>query len=286
MPKIAPQNPSPKKPFYLGCHLSAAKGYLAMGQEALRLGADTFQFFTRNPRGGAAKKADPKDLAALVKLMGENGFGPIVAHAPYTMNPASIDPRIRDFAKKCLVEDLMRLKELPGAFYNLHPGSHVGLGAERGMDLAAELLDEALSLWVGATILLETMAGKGTELGRNFGELASIIGRLKNSSQVGVCLDTCHVHDAGYDVIGDLDGVLSELDREVGLKRLKAVHLNDSLNAMGAKKDRHAKIGEGALGTESIKRVMAHPSLAGLPFILETPNEPEGYAKEIRLLRR
>ncbi|MDR2456413.1 MAG: deoxyribonuclease IV [Deltaproteobacteria bacterium] len=282
MPKSDPKAP---KPFYLGCHLSAAKGFLAMGKEALRLGADTFQFFTRNPRGGAAKKLDSKDLAALVALMEESGFGPVVAHAPYTMNPASGEPAIRDFARKCLLEDLERLEGLPGALYNIHPGSHVGQGLEKGIELISELLREALERGFKTIILLETMAGKGSEVGRDFGELAAIIGRLDKSAKVGVCLDTCHVHDAGYDISEALDEVLDKLDSSVGLSRLKAVHVNDSLNALGASKDRHAKIGQGTIGTEAIKRILRHPKLAGLPFILETPNQPEGYAEEIKLLR-
>ena len=286
MPKKAPPTPPDKKPpLFLGCHLSTAKGFLAMGREAERLGANTFQFFTRNPRGGAVKTLDTADLAALVAFLDERGFGPVVAHAPYTMNPASSDPKIRSFARQCLAEDLERLQGLPGALYNLHPGSHVGQGAELGIELAAELLSEVAASGQKTWILLETMAGKGSELGRDFGELANIIGRIKHSDRVGVCLDTCHVSDAGYDIKGDLDGVLAELDREIGLNRLKAVHINDSLNPLGAKKDRHAKIDQGTLGLAAIKRVMAHPALGGLPFILETPNEPEGYAEEIKLLR-
>ena len=256
-----------------------------MARKAISLGADTFQFFTRNPRGGAAKAIDPADAAALMDIVRERPMGPIVAHAPYTMNPASSDPKVRGFALECLAGDLSRLELLPGTLYNLHPGSHVGQGAETGIKLAAELLGEAMGAG-GATILLETMAGKGSELGRNFGELAEIIGRARLPERLGVCLDTCHVFDAGYDIKGDLDGVLALFDKEIGLSRLKAVHVNDSKNDMGSGKDRHEKIGQGRLGLEAIRRVVGHPALAGLPFILETPqDEVEGYADEIKLLR-
>jgi deoxyribonuclease-4 len=266
--------------------LSTVQGFLAMGQKALSLGADTFQFFTRNPRGGAAKALDTADAAALMELCRQNGFGPLVAHAPYTMNPAGKDPKVRDFALMCLAEDLKRLESLPGTLYNLHPGAHVGQGEEKGMALAAEILNEAMAESQGPTVLLETMAGKGTELGRSFGQLSEIIGRSKYPERLGVCLDTCHVYDAGYDVKGDLDGVLDKLDREVGLQRLKAVHVNDSKNPFASAKDRHALIGEGTLGLAAIKRLVYHPALASLPFILETPQDAvEGYAEEIAMLR-
>jgi deoxyribonuclease-4 len=270
---------------FLGCHLSSTKGFLAMGRQAQKLGADTFQFFTRNPRGGAAKALDHRDLAALAAFMDENGFGPVVAHAPYTLNPCAKEEKTANFARLALTEDLARLRGLPGALYNLHPGSHVGQGAETGLELTANILNEALSPDETATVLLETMAGKGTEIGRTFGELASIIGKIRHESKMGVCLDTCHVFDGGYDIKNGLDEILAKFDQELGLTRLKAVHVNDSLNAIGSHKDRHAKIGQGHIGLEAIARVVWHPRLAGLPFILETPNEPEGFAQEISLLR-
>ncbi|MDR1309311.1 MAG: deoxyribonuclease IV [Deltaproteobacteria bacterium] len=271
---------------FLGCHLSSTKGFLAMGHQAQELGADTFQFFTRNPRGGSAKALDPGDLAALVAFMAEKGFGPVVAHAPYTLNPCAKEKKTLDFARLVLSEDLERLQGLPGALYNLHPGSHVGQGAQAGLELTADIMNEVLSPDETATVLLETMAGKGTEIGRSFGELARIIGKIRLDSKMGVCLDTCHVFDGGYDIKNDLDGVLAKFDQELGLSRLKAVHVNDSLNALDSHKDRHAKIGQGQIGLEALARVVLHPRLAGLPFILETPNEPEGYAQEIALLRR
>jgi deoxyribonuclease-4 len=270
---------------HLGCHLSTTKGFLAMGREALRLGADTFQFFTRNPRGGAVKAIDPQDLQALVELMDSRRFGPLVAHAPYTLNPCAEAAKTLDFARLAMTEDLQRLEGLPRVYYNFHPGSHTGQGLATGLAKTAALLDEVLRPGQSTMVLLETMAGKGTELGRAFGELADILGRVKLDGLVGVCLDTCHVFDGGYDVRNDLDGVLAQFDRQVGLGRLKAVHVNDSLNVLGSRKDRHAKIGHGRIGLEALRRVVRHPLLEGRPFILETPNDLEGYAAEIKLLR-
>jgi deoxyribonuclease-4 len=256
-----------------------------MGRKALELGADTFQFFTRNPRGGSAKALDAGDLAALVALMAESGFGPAVAHAPYTLNPSSVDKKVRDFARLALSEDLARLEGFPGCLYNLHPGSHVGQGAELGMAKSAELLNEVLGPDLNTVVLLETMAGKGTEIGRTFGELAGVIGQVKLGHKVGVCLDSCHLHDGGYDIIDGLDGVLEAFDRELGLDKLKAVHVNDSLNPPGSHKDRHAKIGAGTIGLGAIARLVWHPRLQDLPFILETPNDLDGYKLEIETLR-
>jgi deoxyribonuclease-4 len=271
---------------FLGCHLSTANGFLAMGQQALELGADTFQYFSRNPRGGAVKALDLKDLEALLIFIKENGFGPIIAHAPYTLNPCAADPKTRQFAFLAFREDLERLRAFPGAYYNFHPGSHVGQGSSKGLSLTAELLNEILTSQTPTPVLIETMAGKGTEIGRTFGEVAEIIAKVKLESKVGVCLDTCHISDGGYEVKNDWPGVLKQFDREIGLKRLKAVHFNDSLNPLGAHKDRHAKIGQGSLGLDCLRRVIEDPALAKLPFILETPNELSGYAEEIKLLRR
>ena len=269
----------------IGCHLSTSKGFLAMGQTALSIGANTFAFFTRNPRGGAAKAIDPVDAAALRDIMAVSGFGKLVAHAPYTLNPCSDKECAREFARACMADDLMRMEAVPGNYYNFHPGSHVKQGAEKGIELISALLNEVLRPEQTTTVLLETMAGKGTEVGRTFEELAAIIERVELSDHLGVCLDTCHVHDGGYDIGGDLDGVLSEFDRVVGIDRLRAVHLNDSKNPCGAHKDRHEKIGEGFIGTEAFARIVSHPQLRDLPFILETPNELDGYAAEISLLR-
>ena len=271
--------------FYIGCHLSPSAGLRSMGETALSIGANTFQFFTRNPRGSKAKPIDPADAAALLALCRENGFGPLVAHAPYTINACSRDERTREFARMTLADDLLRMEHLPGNLYNFHPGSHTGQGTETGIALIAETLNAILTPEIRTTVLLETMAGKGTEVGGTFEELREIIDRVQLSDKLGVCLDTCHVSDAGYDIIHDLDGVLTEFDRVIGLDRLKAVHVNDSLNPCGAKKDRHARIGEGDLGAEALGRVVRHPALAGLPFVLETPNELEGYAREIALLK-
>lgn len=270
----------------IGCHLSTSKGYLAMGKTALAIGANTFAFFTRNPRGGAAKAIDPADAAALRELLTANNFGTLVAHAPYTLNPCSDKPHAREFARECMADDLVRMEAIPGSYYNFHPGSHVKQGAEAGIDLIAGLLNEALRPQQTTTVLLETMAGKGTEVGRTFEELAAIIERVELSDHMGVCLDTCHVHDGGYDIVNNLDGVLDEFDRVIGIERLRAVHLNDSKNPCGAHKDRHERIAEGYIGLEAFERIVTHPQLCDLPFILETPNELPGYAAEIELLRK
>ena len=270
----------------IGCHLSIAKGYRAIAEEAVSLGANTFQFFTRNPRGGKAKAIDPADVASFRAYAAEQGIERILAHAPYTLNPASATEKTRDFARMALAEDLARMENTPGQLYNMHPGSPVGQGVDVGIDLIAAALDEALRSEQTTTLLLETMAGKGSEIGGRFEELAAIIERVGLRDKVGVCLDTCHVWDAGYDIAGDLDGVLREFDEVVGLDRLKAVHLNDSLNPRGARKDRHARIGEGFIGFEALSAVTRHPLLRDLPFYLETPQEePSGYADEIARLR-
>lgn len=270
----------------IGCHLSIAKGYRAIAEEAVSLGANTFQFFTRNPRGGKAKAIDPADVASFRAYAAEQGIERILAHAPYTLNPASATEKTRDFARMALAEDLARMESTPGQLYNMHPGSHVGQGADIGIDLIAAALDEALRSEQTTTLLLETMAGKGSEIGGRFEELAAIIERVGLRDKVGVCLDTCHVWDAGYDIAGDLDGVLRVFDEVVGLDRLRAVHLNDSLNPRGARKDRHARIGEGFIGFEALSAVTRHPLLRDLPFYLETPQEElSGYADEIARLR-
>ncbi len=271
---------------HIGCHLSVSQGFEAMGKNALGIGADTFAFFTRNPRGGAAKEMNPADVQALLALCAEHSFAPLVAHAPYTMNVCSADEGIQDFAVRTLCDDLMRMEALPGNYYNFHPGSHTGQGAETGIALIASALTRALPLAEHTTVLLETMAGKGSEIGRNFEELRAVIDAVGDwNSRLGVCLDTCHVHDGGFDIAGNLDAVLDEFDRVIGLARLRAVHLNDSLNVRGSRKDRHAKIGEGEIGLEALCAVINHPALRGLPFILETPNELSGYKSEIALLR-
>lgn len=269
----------------VGCHLSTSKGFTAMGRTALSLGANTFAFFTRNPRGGSAKAIDAADAAALRELMAEHDFGTLVAHAPYTLNPCSAKPEAREFARMCMTDDLVRMEAVPHSYYNFHPGSHVKQGSECGIGLIAGLLNEVLAPEQTTTVLLETMAGKGTEVGCTFEELAAIIERVELADHVGVCLDTCHVWDGGYDIVGDLDGVLEEFDRVVGLSRLRAVHINDSKNPCGAHKDRHEKIGQGFIGVEAFERIVNHPALRELPFILETPNELPGYAEEIALLR-
>ena len=271
--------------FYIGCHLSPSAGLLAMGQTALSIGATTMQFFTRNPRGSKAKPIDPDDAAALMDLCRANGFGPLVAHAPYTINPCSKDEHTREFAQMTLADDLRRMEHLPGNLYNFHPGSHTGQGLETGIGLIADTLNAILTPEIRTTVLLETMAGKGSEVGSRFEELREIIDRVELSDKLGVCLDTCHVSDAGYDIADDPDGVLTEFDRVIGLDRLRAVHVNDSLNPRSSHKDRHARIGEGCLGAEALGRVVRHPALQGLPFVLETPNELPGYAREIALLK-
>ena len=274
-----------KAMFYIGCHLSASDGFLAMGRTALSIGANTFQFFTRNPRGSKAKAIDPADVAAFLALAAENEFGTLVAHAPYTINPCSKDEHTREFARMTLADDLKRMEHLPGNVYNFHPGSHTGQGMETGIAQIAETLNAILTPDIRTTVLLETMSGKGSEVGSRFEELREIIDRVELSDKLGVCLDTCHVSDAGYDIADDLDGVLTEFDRVIGLDRLRAVHVNDSLNPRGSHKDRHARIGEGCLGAEALGRVVRHPALQGLPFVLETPNELPGYAREIALLK-
>lgn len=270
----------------IGCHLSISKGYLAIAQEAVSLGANTFQFFTRNPRGGKAKAIDPADIEAFHGFAAAHGIDRILAHAPYTLNPASATEKTRDFAHLALVEDLTRMENTPGQLYNMHPGSHVGQGVDVGIELIADALNEALRPEQTTTLLLETMAGKGSEVGGRFEELAAIIERVELRDKMGVCLDTCHVWDAGYDIAGDLGGVLREFDQIIGLDRLHAIHLNDSLNPRGARKDRHARIGEGFIGLDALSAVTRHPLLRSLPFYLETPQEdPSGYADEIARLR-
>ena len=270
---------------YLGCHLSSSKGYAAMGRTALSIGANTFQFFTRNPRGGAAKRIDPADAEALVRMQRDGLLGPLVAHAPYTLNPCSKDERTREFAREVLTDDLQRMELTPGNFYNFHPGSHVGQGIEAGIEQIAVCLDAVVQPEQHTTVLLETMSGKGSEVGGRFEELRAILDACRCGERLGVCLDTCHVSDAGYDIAADLDGVLAEFDRVIGLDRLKALHLNDSKNPCGAHKDRHEKIGQGCLGLDTFRHILRHPALRGLPMILETPNELDGYAAEIALLR-
>ena len=269
----------------IGCHLSVAKGYLAMGRDALAIGASTFQFFTRNPRGGRAKDIDQGDLARFLECAAEHRLGPLLAHAPYTLNPCSADPKTRNFALETMRDDLARMEMLPGNLYNFHPGSHVGQGGEAGIALIVDQLNTVLTPHQTTTVLLETMAGKGSEIGGSFRELRQILDGVVLQEKMGVCLDTCHIHDAGYNIVHDLDGVLAEFDAVIGLERLRAIHLNDSLNPCGSRKDRHARIGEGHLGLAAIVRVINHPLLRHLPFLLETPNELPGYASEITLLR-
>lgn len=269
----------------IGNHVSSSKGYLAMGKEEISLGGNVFAFFTRNPRGGKAKDINPEDVAAFLQYKEEKQIGRLVAHAPYTLNPCAAKDDLREFAVSVMADDLKRLEYTPGNYYNFHPGSHVGQGAEKGIHLIADLLNQVLQPEQTTTVLLETMSGKGTEVGRSFQELKSIIDRTELDSHLGVCLDTCHVYSAGYDIVNDLDGVLAEFDRIIGLDRLKAIHLNDSLTPFNSHKDRHAKIGEGSLGLDAIVRVINHPLLRDLPFILETPNDNDGYRREIALLR-
>ncbi len=271
---------------YIGCHLSASKGFLAMGKQAAEIGANTFQFFTRNPRGGKAKPIDEDDIKAYLEFAEEHKFGKIVAHAPYTLNAAAADKRIRDFAYETFKDDLMRMEYLPGNYYNFHPGSHVGQGAEKGTELIADILNRVLFPEMTTTVLLETMAGKGSEIGRSFEELKAIIDRVELSDKLGVCLDTCHISDGGYDIIGNPEGVLDEFDRILGIDRLKAVHLNDSMNPAESHKDRHAKLGEGFIGFDALIKFISMPAIDGLPINLETPNEIEGYAKEIAMVKK
>ena len=286
--------------FKIGCHLSSAGGYLAMGRTAESIGANVFQFFTRNPRGGASKPIDPADVADFLAYATKEGIGPILAHAPYTLNAAGADPRVREFAEETMADDLKRLEWTPGALYNFHPGSHVGQGADEGIALISSMLVRIFTAkfkkdgrGFATTVLLETMSGKGSEVGRDFEEVKSIIGHTESalveagvkSLPLGVCLDTCHVWDGGYDIVGDLDGVIDSFDQVIGLDRLKAIHLNDSMNVLGAHKDRHAGIGKGKIGMEALARVINHPKLRDLPFYLETPNDLDGYRAEIALLK-
>lgn len=269
----------------IGAHLSASKGYTAMLKQAQEIGANTFQFFTRNPRGGSAKAIDEKDVETFLALMKSQNFPVILAHAPYTLNCCSAKPETREFALNTFADDLKRMEYTPNQLYNFHPGSHVGQGEEVGIEQIAEILNKVLFPEMTTTVLLETMAGKGTEIGRSFEELRAIIDKVELRDKVGVCLDTCHIHDGGYDIVNDLDGVLEAFDRVIGLDRLKAIHLNDSKNPIAAHKDRHEKIGEGYIGLDAFERIINHPSLKHLPFFLETPNDLDGYAKEIEILR-
>ena len=269
----------------IGSHLSSSKGFLHMGKEAVSIGANTFQFFTRNPRGSKAKEIDEKDVAEFRRFAEENGIRVILAHAPYTLNACSKDVHTREFALQTMEDDLRRMEYVPGNYYNFHPGSHTGQGAEEGIRQIAELLNAILKPEQTTTVLLETMAGKGTEVGRSFEELRGILDRVELSDHMGVCLDTCHVSDGGYDLVNDLDGVLEDFDKVIGLEKLKAIHLNDSMNPLGSHKDRHQKLGEGTLGLEALERIINHPALRELPFYLETPNDLAGYAREIAMMK-
>lgn len=270
---------------YIGNHTTSSKGYENMARQMIANGGNTFAFFTRNPRGGKAKEINDKDIEKFLALAGEHHFGRIVAHAPYTLNACAAKENLREFARETMADDLKRMEYTPGNYYNFHPGSHVGQGAETGIRKIAQILNDVLTDGQSTTVLLETMSGKGSEVGRNFEEIRAILDLVDKKDKMGVCLDTCHVWDGGYDIVNDLDGVLEEFDRIIGLEKLKAVHLNDSMNEMGSHKDRHAKIGEGHIGLEALVRVISHPALQGIPFILETPNDDEGWTKEIRLLR-
>ncbi|MGC6177681.1 deoxyribonuclease IV [Lacrimispora sp. 38-1] len=269
----------------IGCHLSSSKGFLAMGKEAVKIGADTFQFFTRNPRGTKAKKIDPEDIGRFLSFAEEHGISRILAHAPYTLNACSADEGLRTLARDTMKDDLERMEYIPGNCYNFHPGSHTGQGTEAGIHYISLMLNQILEPHQNTTVLLETMSGKGSEVGKTFEELREILDRVQEKECMGVCLDTCHVWDAGYDIAGDLDGVLHEFDRIIGLSKLKAIHLNDSLNPLGSHKDRHAAIGQGMIGFDALKRIVEHPGLKNLPFYLETPNDLPGYAKEIAMMR-
>ena len=274
-----------KSPLYIGNHTTSSKGYTRMARQMIANEGNTFAFFTRNPRGGRAKEIDPEDVRKFLELTEEYKFGKIVAHAPYTLNACAAKENIREFARETMADDLKRMEWTPGNYYNFHPGSHVGQGAEAGVRMIAEMLNEVLTEDQTTTVLLETMSGKGTEMGRNFEELRQILDLVEKKDKMGICLDTCHVWDGGYDIVNDFDGVLEEFDRIIGLEKLKAIHLNDSLNDLGSHKDRHARIGEGRIGLEALVRVIRHPRLEGIPFILETPNDDEGWAAEIRNLR-
>ena len=269
----------------IGCHLSSSKGFLHMGKEAVKIGANTFQFFTRNPRGSKAKEIDEKDVAAFLEFSREHGIGQILAHAPYTLNPCSKDEKTREFALLTMEDDLKRMEYIPGNCYNFHPGSHVGQGSQEGIRMIADTLNQILKEEQRTTVLLETMAGKGTEVGRSFEELQAILEKVELKDHMGVCLDTCHVYDAEYDIVEHLDEVLETFDQIIGLQKLNAIHMNDSKNPFGSHKDRHEKIGEGSLGLEAFRRIINHPSLKGIPIYLETPNELDGYAQEIALLK-
>ncbi len=271
--------------FKIGCHLSSSGGYLAMGKEAVRIGANTFQFFTRNPRGGSAKPLDTDDVKAFCEYKKENSIASVLAHAPYTMNACAKDEHLREFAKDMMADDIKRLEHIDGAMYNFHPGSHVGQGEDIGIDYISDMLNTVITPDQKTLILLETMAGKGSEVGRNFTELKRIIDKVSLNEKLGVCLDTCHVFDGGYDIVNNLDGVLKEFDDIIGINRLKAIHLNDSMNFLGCHKDRHAKIGEGGIGLTAITAIINHPLLCEMPFFLETPNDIDGYQKEIELLK-
>ena len=271
--------------FTIGCHLSSSAGFYHMGKEAIGIGANTFQFFTRNPRGSKAKAIDQKDVERFHAFCQENGIERILAHATYTLNACSKDPHVREFALETMADDLVRMEYVPGNCYNFHPGSHVGQGAEEGIRLIADTLNQILKPEQNTTVLLETMSGKGSEVGKSFEEIRAILDRVELQEHMGVCLDTCHVYDAGYDIVNDLDGVLEQFDRTIGLSRLRAIHLNDSKNPFASHKDRHEKIGQGSIGTEAMIRIINHPALQGIPVYLETPNELEGYAEEIRFLR-
>lgn len=271
--------------FTIGCHLSASKGYLAMAKDAVSIGANTFQFFTRNPRGGQAKPIDEKDIEEFLKFSKENNINIILAHSPYTLNACSADPGLREFAKNTMADDLRRMEYTPGNLYNFHPGSHVKQGVEIGIDYISEMLNEILTKEQTTTVLLETMAGKGSEVGKNFEEIKAIIDKVDLKEKIGVCLDTCHIWDAGYDIVTDFDSVLDEFDNVIGLEKLKVIHLNDSKNDKASHKDRHEKIGEGKIGLEAITKIINNERIKGLPFYLETPNELDGYKKEIELLK-
>lgn len=271
--------------FYIGSHISASKGYEAMGKQALKLGANTFAFFTRNPRGGKAKEIQKEDVDKFLKLSEEHAFGKLVAHAPYTMNLCAAKEDIRKFGKEMFADDLLRMEYTPGNYYNFHPGSHVGQGSEAGIAMIGEVLNETLTEEMTTTVLLETMAGKGSEVGRNFEELRAIMDLVELKDKVGVCLDTCHIWDGGYDIVENLEGVLEAFDNVIGLDNLKAVHLNDSMNPLESHKDRHEKVGEGNIGKEAMERIINHPKLQDLPFILETPNDDAGWAAEIAMLK-
>lgn len=272
--------------FTIGCHLSVSKGYLHMAKEAASIGANTFQFFPRNPRGGASKPLVPEDVEALSAWMKEHRFGKILCHGAYTMNGASLKEEVRNFARQAIREDLVKVSQLPDCLYNFHPGTHLKQGAEKAIPLIADMVNFAMDYEdLNATVLLETMAGKGTEVGRSFEELADIIERVERKDRIGVCLDTCHIYDGGYDIVNDLDGVLAGFDKVIGLERLKAIHLNDDKNPMGSQKDRHEKIGKGTIGLEAFERIINHPALRDLPFYLETPNDLAGYKEEIEILK-